>query len=111
MTGLGIIIYILVFVIFALIAYAVLQIKLFGMNVKDFWSFIEANQILERLYQFSKKYEKLTVQEQIIYLKQAETIFNAFDKVPNSLWEDEYDKYNTVLEKYKNIKMLRWSNE
>lgn len=111
MTGLGIIIYILVFVIFALIAYAVLQIKLFGMNVKDFWSFIEANQILERLYQFSKKYEKLTVQEQIIYLKQAETIFNAFDKVPNSLWEDEYDKYNTVLEKYRNIKMLRWSNE
>ena len=111
MTGLGIIIYILAFVIFALIAYAVLQIKLFGMNVKDFWSFIEANQILERLYQFSKKYEKLTVQEQIIYLKQAETIFNAFDKVPNSLWEDEYDKYNTVLEKYKNIKMLRWSNE
>ena len=111
MTGLGIIIYILAFVIFALIAYAVLQIKLFGMNVKDFWSFIEANQILERLYQFSKKYEKLTVQEQIIYLKQAETIFNAFDKVPNSLWEDEYDKYNTVLEKYRNIKMLRWSNE
>ena len=111
MTGLGIIIYILAFVIFALIAYAVLQIKLFGMNVKDFWSFIEANQILERLYQFSKKYEQLTVQEQIIYLKQAETIFNAFDKVPNSLWEDEYDKYNTVLEKYKNIKMLRWSNE
>lgn len=111
MTGLGIIIYILVFVIFALIAYAVLQIKLFGMNVKDFWSFIEANQILERLYQFSKKYEQLTVQEQIIYLKQAETIFNAFDKVPNSLWEDEYDKYNTVLEKYRNIKMLRWSNE
>ena len=111
MTGLGIIIYILAFVIFALIAYAVLQIKLFGMNVKDFWSFIEANQILERLYQFSKKYEQLTVQEQIIYLKQAETIFNAFDKVPNSLWEDEYDKYNTVLEKYRNIKMLRWSNE
>ena len=111
MTGLGIIIYILAFVIFALIAYAVLQIKLFGMNVKDFWSFIEANQILERLYQFSKKYEKLTVQEQIIYLKQAETIFNAFDKVPNSLWEDEYDKYNTVLEKYRNIKMLRLSNE
>ena len=111
MTGLGIIIYILAFVIFALIAYAILQIKLFGMNVKDFWSFIEANQILERLYQFSKKYEQLTVQEQIIYLKQAETIFNAFDKVPNSLWEDEYDKYNTVLEKYRNIKMLRWSNE
>ena len=24
--------------------------------------------------------------------------------------EDEYEKYNTVLEKYKDIKMLRWAN-
>ena len=36
MKGIGILIYILIFIIFALIAYAVLQIKLFGMNVKDF---------------------------------------------------------------------------
>ena len=42
------IIYILIFIIFALIAYAVLQIKLFGMKVKDFWSFIEANQMLDK---------------------------------------------------------------
>ena len=104
------IIYILIFIIFALAAYAVMQIKLAGINVKDFWSFIEANQTLDRLYAFSKKYEKLSVQEQLIYLKEAEEIFNAFDKVPNALWEDEYEKYNTVLEKYKDIKMLRWAN-
>ena len=89
MKGIGILIYVLIFIIFALIAYAVLQIKMFGMNVKDFWSFIEANQTLDRLYEFSKKYEKLSIQEQIIYLKEAEEIFNAFDKVPNALWEDE----------------------
>ena len=35
-----IIIYILVFAIFALCGYAVMQIKLAGMIVKDFWSFI-----------------------------------------------------------------------
>ena len=110
MKGLAIVIYILVFVIFALIAYAVLQIKLFGMNVKDFWSFIEANQMLDKLYNFSKAYEKLSVQEQILYLKEAEEIFSAFDKVPNSLWEEEYEKYSAVLEKYKDIKMLRWAN-
>ena len=104
------IIYILLFTIVALAAYAVMQLKLAGMNVKDFWSFIEANQMLDRLYAFSKKYEKLSVQEQLIYLKEAEEIFNAFDKVPNALWEDEYEKYNTVLEKYKDIKMLRWAN-
>ena len=46
----------------------------------------------------------------IIYLKEAEEIFKAFEKVPNALWEEEYEKYNAVLEKYKDIKMYRWEN-
>ena len=102
------IIYILVFIIFALVAYAVLQIKLFGMNVKDFWSFIEANQMLDKLYKFANQYENMSSQEQIIYLTEAEKIFNAFDKVPNELWEEEYEKYRKVLSKYQDIRMLRW---
>ena len=101
------VIYLLIFIIFALFAYAVLQIKLFGMNVKDFWSFIEANQVLDKLYNYSKRYEKLSPQQQIIFLLEAERIFAAFDKIPNALWED--DKYKTVLESYKSIKMLRWA--
>ena len=104
------ILYILVLVIFGLVGYAVLQIKLFGMNVKDFWSFIEANQILDRLYNFSKYYEKMSTQQQIIYLTEAEKVFSAFEKVPDALWEEEYEKYNEVLDKYKDIKMLRWSS-
>lgn len=103
------VIYFLSLIIFALIAYAVLQIKLFGMNVKDFWSFIEANQILDRLYAYSQKYDTLSPQQQVIFLLEAERIFDAFDKIPSALWEDEYDKYNTVLENYKSIKMLRWA--
>ena len=110
MKGMLILIYFLVFIIFALIGYAVVQIRLFGMNIKDFWSFIEANQMLDKLYAFTKEYEKLSIQEQIIYLKQAEEVFNAFDKVPGALWEEEYEKYRTVLEKYKDIKMYRWAN-
>ena len=106
-----IIIYILILVIFALIAYAVMQIKLFGVKVKDFWGFIEANQMLDKLYMFAKQYEKMTPQEQVIYLSEAEKIFKAFDKVPDELWEEEYDKYKTVLKKYKDIKMLRWAQE
>ena len=103
------VLYILVFAICALVAYAVLQIKLFGMNVKDFWSFIEANQTLDKLYNFAKYYEKMTTQQQVVYLMEAEKVFNAFEKVPGSLWEEEYDKYNEVLSKYKDIKMLRWA--
>lgn len=103
------IIYILVFFIFALVAYAVMQIKLFGMKVKDFWSFIEANQMLDRLYRFAKQYEKMSAQEQIIYLTEAEKIFKAFDNVPEALWEEEYDKYREVLTRYKDIKMIRWA--
>lgn len=104
------IIYILVFIIFALIAYAILQIKMFGMKIKDFWSFIEANQMLDKLYKFARQYENMSPQEQIIYLAEAEKIFNAFDNVPDTLWEDEYDKYKEVLKKYKDIKMLRWAS-
>lgn len=104
------IIYILVFIIFALIAYAILQIKMFGMKIKDFWSFIEANQMLDKLYKFARQYENMSPQEQIIYLGEAEKIFNAFDNVPDTLWEEEYDKYKEVLKKYKDIKMLRWAS-
>ena len=102
------IIYILIIVIFSLVAYAVMQLKLAGMNVKDFWSFIEANQMLDKLYAFSKKYKKMTPQEQVIFLMEAEKVFNAFDKVPKMIWEEEYEEYNDVLDTYKNIKVLRW---
>ena len=102
------IVYILVFVIVALILFAVLQIKLAGMNVKDFWGFIQANQILDKLYKFAKRYQKLTSQEQLIFLKEAEVVFAAFDKVPNMLWEEEYQKYIEVLDRYRDIKMVRW---
>jgi len=91
-----------------LFAIAVYQIKSAGMNVKDFWTFIKANDTLDKLYAFSKKYEKLSAQQQIIFLHEAETVFSAFDKVPNALWEDEYNKYMDILSKYKDIKLARW---
>ena len=109
MTILITLIYILIFVIFSLVLFAIAQIKLAGIKVKDFWSFIEANQMLDKLYKFGIKYEKLSPQEQLIFLTEAEKVFSAFDKVPNALWEEEYQKYMDVLDKYKNIKVVRWS--
>ena len=103
-----IVMYLLIFVIFALVAYSILQIKLCGIKVKDFWSFIEANQMLDKLYKFAKQYENMSTQEQVIYLAEAEKIFKAFDNIPDELWEEEYDKYREVLSKYKDIKMMRW---
>ncbi len=108
MTGFLIIIYILAFIIFMLVAFAVMQIKLAGMKVKDFWSFIEANQMLDKLYRFAIQYKKMSPQEQVIYLEEAEKIFTAFDKVPPELWDEEYEKYKEVLKKYNDIKMIRW---
>lgn len=102
------IIYILLIMIVILVGYAVMQLKLIGLNVKDFWTFIEANQMLDKLYKFSKKYEKMSSQEQVIFLSEAEKVFEAFDKVPNAIWEDEYRKYMDVLDIYKNIKIDRW---
>lgn len=103
------IIYVLLLIITALVGYTIVQIKLYGMNVKDFFSFIKAVQDLEILYKFSKKYEKMSVQEQIIFLSEAEKMFNIFEKVPTQIWEDEYDKYSHILEVYRSIRMIRWA--
>lgn len=102
------IVYILIFIIFALIAYSILQLRLAGLNIKDFYSFIQANQMLDKLDVFSKKYEKMSPQEQVIFLMEAEKVFNAFDKVPSIIWEEEYEKYQNVLNTYKDIKVMRW---
>lgn len=104
-----VLIYILIVIIVSLVLFAVAQIKFAGMKVKDFWSFVQANQMLEKLYRFAKKYEKLSSQEQLIFLTEAEKVFDAFDKVPSMLWEDDYQKYIDVLDKYKDIKVMRWS--
>ena len=75
------------------------------------FTFIKANDTLDKLYDFSEKYDKLSPQQQIIFLKEAESIFDAFEKVPDALWEEDYQKYDEILNKYKDIKMLRWQEE
>ena len=47
MSAIFIVIYVLIFVIFVLVVFSIMQIKLAGIRVKDFWEFIEANQMLE----------------------------------------------------------------
>lgn len=108
MTGFLVIVFMLLLIIVMLVALAVFQIKMAGMNVKDFWTFIKANETLNKLYAFSKKYEKLTTNEQLVFLREAERVFDAFDKVPNVLWEEDYQKYMEVLSKYKDIRLVRW---
>lgn len=87
---------------------AVYQIKRAGMTVTDFWTFIKANELLDKLYAFSEKYDKLSPQQQVLFLQESEKIFDAFGKVPDALWEEEYNKYMEILNKYRDIKVLRW---
>lgn len=106
-----VIIYILIFLILGLIIFSVMQIKMAGMNVKDFAEFIQANQILDNLYDISRRYENMNSREKIVFLMEAEKVFSAFDKVPNMLWEDEYQKYTKILEIYRDIKIVRWNEK
>ena len=96
------------FVILFLLVLAVYQIKSAGMNVKDFWTFIKANDTLDKLYAFSLKYEQISPSQQVVFLKEAEKVFEEFEKVPDALWEEEYQKYMKILNKYQSIKVLRW---
>ena len=61
---------ILIFIIITLIMVAIMQINMAGIEVKDFWSFIKANEELDKLYLFSKKYNKMSPQEKIIFLQE-----------------------------------------
>ena len=103
------VIFILVIFIVILVAMAIVQIRMAGIKVKDFFSFIDANQKLDSLVRFAQKYDKMSPQEQIIYLKEKEKMFDSFDKIPSTVWEDERDKYSKVLETYKNIRVMRWN--
>ena len=105
------IIYILVLLVFALVGSAILQIRMAGIKIKDFWGFIQANQMLDKLYRFSKRYKLMSPQEQIIFLAEAEKVFDAYDKIPSIVWEDEYRKYSEVLQAYQNVRVTRWSDE
>ena len=82
-----------------------------GMEVKDFWSFIKANEDLDKLYIFSQKYNKMSPQEKIIFLREAEKMSDAFEKVPSMIWEDEYSKYRDVMDNYREIKIDRWKED
>ncbi len=98
----------LVFIVILIIA-AINQIQMAGIKIKDFWSFIEANDSLDKLYVFAQKYNKMSPEEQVIYLAEAEKMFDAFDKIPSVVWEDENDKYSKVLDTYKDIRIMRWN--
>lgn len=101
---------ILIFIIITLIMFAVIQINMAGIEVKDFWSFIKANEELDKLYLFSKKYNKMSPQEKIIFLQETEKMSDAFEKIPSIIWEDEYSKYRDVMDTYREIKIDRWKD-
>lgn len=101
---------ILIFIIIALITVAIMQINMAGIEVKDFWSFIKANEELDKLYLFSKKYNKMSPQEKIIFLQETEKMSDAFEKIPSIIWEDEYSKYRDVMDTYREIKIDRWKD-
>ena len=105
------IIFILVVFVVILIFSIVMQMRNAGIKVKDFMGFIRASQSLDDLYEFAKRYERMSPQQQIIYLAEAERMFEAFEKIPRSVWEEEQDKYDEVLDKYKDIRVMRWNEE
>lgn len=103
------ILYLVIFVVSSVFAMICLKIKASGMNIRDFFDFILAINDLDNLYLYSKNKSNMTKSEQNIFLKEAEKLFSKFEKVPSIIWEDEYEKYEKVLETYKDIRLLKWS--
>lgn len=103
------ILYLVLFVVTAIFGIVCAKIKLAGMNVKDFFDFILAINDLDSLYVYSKSNRKMTKNEQTMFLKEAEKVFSIFEKIPSMIWEDEYEKYDKVLQTYKEIRVSRWT--
>lgn len=101
-------IFLLLFMVFVLVMSVILQIRMAGIKIKDFWGFIQANDMLDKLYKFSKRYKLMSPQEQVIFLSEAEKVFEAYDKIPSIVWDDQYRKYSDVLQIYQNIRVNRW---
>ena len=95
-------------IIIGIVSYMIYNIKMAGMEVNDFWDFIKSVEKLKKLYAFSKIYENLDIQEQIIFIKEAAQVFLAIEKVPTKIWEDEYQKYMKVLNRYQKEKLKHW---
>ena len=103
------ILYLVLFIIIGLFAVVCLRVKSAGMNVSDFFKFIFAINDFEHLYTYAKTNKDMTKKEEQAFVKSAEKMFSAFDKIPSIIWEEEYEKYSEVLEKYKDIRVLRWA--
>ncbi len=103
------ILYLVIFVVINVFAMICLKIKASGMNIRDFFEFVLAINDLDNLYLYSKNKSNMTKSEQNIFLIEAEKLFSKFEKVPSIIWEDEYEKYEKVLETYKDIRLLKWS--
>lgn len=104
-------IYMLILIIIGLVVFAVMQIKLAGIKVKDFMSFIQANQLLDSLYRISRKCDNLNTQEQLCVSERKQKKYLKHLQNSTLVWEDEYRKYSQVLNTYKDIRVARWGSE
>ena len=102
---------VLMIIISALVVFALYQVKLAGMDVQSFYEFILANARLQKLYEFVQTYEKISLKDQMLFLDEAKAVFDAYEKVPTGLWEEDYNKYIRVLERYQKIRNNSWKNK
>lgn len=97
-------------IIILLITFAINFLKSLGIEVKDFISFIKADQKLDQINNLSKRYNALNLKEKIYFLDESQKIFEAFSKMPQRLRDKEYSKYMEILDTYQKAKIDKWKN-
>ena len=75
--------------------------------VCSFVKYVEKYKVIEKtLYNYRMR--KNSVSNNYVSNKNL-CIFDAYDKIPTIVWENEYRKYSEVLEAYKNIRVSRFN--
>ena len=100
----------LLVVIFAMALFLVHQINLAGMDVRSFYDFVNAHSKIDKMYFFAKKYQKMSRHDRDLFLEEAKKIFDAYDNVPTEMWEENYEKYMLLLDRYHKLKIDAWKD-
>lgn len=102
---------VLMIIIGVLAAFTLYNVNQAGMSANTFYNFILANVKLHKLYKFTLKYEKLTREDQLLFINEAKEVFDIYDKVPTLLWEEDYNTYMVVLDRYQKLRQEAWKNK
>ena len=105
------VIYIVLFIGTAIAVFYTGIIYTSGLTWKDVFEYIDASSKLYELEIKAKKSDKMSWNQQLLFMQDAEKMFKAYDKMPDVIKSNEYAEYKDIVDAYQRIRCLRWQEQ